>query len=477
MSNRTLVFTAERLLQILKSFPAANDYIVGFSGGADSTALLHALNTVRDQLDTSISAVHVNHGLHDDADLWQQQCEVFCRQNKIKLLCLRISLENRTGYGLEAEARHLRYEAISALLTTGTSLLTAHHADDQAETLLLNLMRGSGVDGLSAMPESRPLGSGLLQRPMLEFQNSAILDYLHKNKIEWTEDPSNQCLNHDRNFVRHEVIPLLEKRWPEISKRLFLTRKAMTGARRLLEKLSNDYIGQNLDHPYVLKITTQLMDDPELFKLVMRRWMKQSGRATIPVYRLEAFYLQVKQASHNPNIVVTWAGSSLRLYKQKLWLCSDTGILPCPAIEWTIGQNEIDLGNDIGRLVLEDQNMTGNRSENQSGSKMTDAPGKGFSILGRVDVEESVIDLGNHHKSLKNLFQAAGIPPWLRDYIPFCKLDGELVAMGDWCFGANIESWLTENNIRMNWYPNHPLLRYIHAQQHRQTVDPACAVR
>ncbi len=99
MSNRALAFTAERLLQVLQSFPVVNSYIVGFSGGADSTALLHAISTIQNQLDVPVSAVHINHGLHDDADLWQLQCETFCRQNGIKLVCLRIKLGNRSGKG------------------------------------------------------------------------------------------------------------------------------------------------------------------------------------------------------------------------------------------------------------------------------------------------------------------------------------------------------------------------------------------
>ncbi len=119
MTNRALPFTADRLLHILRSLPAVNTYIVGFSGGADSTALLHALSTIQDQLDAPVSAVHVNHGLHNDADLWQSECENFCAHHRIKLICLRIRLENRSGKGLEAEARHLRYEAISALLKAG----------------------------------------------------------------------------------------------------------------------------------------------------------------------------------------------------------------------------------------------------------------------------------------------------------------------------------------------------------------------
>ncbi len=211
-----LGFHCRTVLHILQSFPAVNAYVVAYSGGADSTALLHALCTIQNQLGVPLSAVHVNHGLHDDAGQWQQQCEHFCRQNNIELVCVRVDLKNCSGKGLEAEARHLRYEAISGLLEPGTGVLTAHHADDQAETLLLNLMRGSGIDGLSAMPDSRALGHGLLQRPLLGFQNNALRDYLRINGVEWTEDPSNQYLNHDRNFVRQEIIPLLEKRWPEV---------------------------------------------------------------------------------------------------------------------------------------------------------------------------------------------------------------------------------------------------------------------
>ena len=170
MSNRPSAFTAERLLHILRSFPQVNSYIVGFSGGADSTALLHAVNTLKDRLQVPFKAVHVNHGLHDHADTWQQECETFCREHDIELVCLAVYPRRNSGKGLEAEARQLRYDAICTRISDGDCLLTAHHADDQAETLLLNLMRGSGVDGLSSMPESRPLGKGLLLRPLLGFR-------------------------------------------------------------------------------------------------------------------------------------------------------------------------------------------------------------------------------------------------------------------------------------------------------------------
>lgn len=450
MSNRPLAFTAERLLHILRSYPAVDAYIVGFSGGADSTALLHALNAIEEQLEIPVSAVHINHGLHEHADLWQEQCEDFCRQNNIDLICLGINPDRNSGKGLEAEARHLRYEAISTLVRPGTCLLTAHHADDQAETLLLNLMRGSGVDGLSAMPDSRPLGDGLLQRPLLGFQGIALRDYLRDNNIEWSEDPSNQHLDHDRNFVRHEIIPLLEKRWPEVSKRLLLTRKAMTDARRLLERVADEYLEQNSTHPRVLQIPVEPCENPELVKLVIRRWIKQTGIPSIPAYRLEAFCEQVQAASRNHNISVRWGGWALHLYKQQLWLHEDREMLTCPTVEWPAGDTEINLGDDVGQFVLQ-------------GPDPVRPPGK-FIVSCRSNTDETAIYHGGHHKSLKNLFQSADIPPWLRDCIPLCAVDGSLVAMGDWCFDERFATWMSENNTRLSWHPRNPLLMFLHTQ-------------
>jgi tRNA(Ile)-lysidine synthase len=455
VTHKPQTFSAERLLQVLQSLPTAGAYIVGYSGGADSTALLHALSVVRDQLEAPVSAVHVNHGLHDDAEVWQSRCETFCRKYGVELISLNIKLEHGRGKGLEAEARRLRYEAISELLTPGACLLTAHHADDQAETLLLNLMRGSGIDGLSAMPESRQLGTGLLQRPLLDFQSLALRDYLRKHHIAWSEDPSNQHLNHDRNYVRHEIIPLLEQRWPEVSKRLLLTRKAMTGARHLLEKLADAYLEQHLDHPFVLSLTPGLFDS-DFFKLVLRRWIKLSGASSIPVYRLETLCQQVQGADSNHHVSVSWDGWLLHLYQQKLWLCSQEGVSACPSTTWIAGCTEIDLGSDVGRLALKHSDGTGE----------PDVPLGNFSVACRSNTPDATISHGGHHKSLKKLFQAASVPPWLRDCIPLCRFEDELVAIGDWCFSEKLTTWMSKNNVSLSWMPGHPLLQYLHGQQH-----------
>lgn len=462
MPKHLLAFSTDRLLHILQALPAVNRYLVGFSGGADSSALLFALSELQNQLTTPVSAVHVNHGLHQDAGLWQQHCEDFCARHAIDLTCLRIDLTRHSGKGQEAAARHLRYQAISALLRPNDCLLTAHHADDQAETLLLNLMRGSGVDGLTAMPECRALGSGVLQRPLLSFQSSALRNYLHHHNISWLEDPSNQDLSHDRNFLRHEIMPRLESRWPELGKRLLLTRKTLAGTRCLLETIADEYLQQYLPHPLVLNITPRLKQTSELLHLVVRRWIKRSGAPSIPACSLYALSGQVQKATSSHKIAIRWGGWLLRLYQQKLWLHRDVKITACPSVNWPVGPTEIDLGEDLGWLRLKGRCLA--------------ALPEGFSVGSRSSNKNDIIQLEKYHHKLKKLFQSAGIPPWLRDSIPLCKLNGELVAIGDWCCSEWFAGWLSENQSSLSWHPQNPLLQFIVAQQGSRGVDPAGVV-
>jgi tRNA(Ile)-lysidine synthase len=452
MSNRLPSFSATQLLNALKMLPAAERYLVGFSGGADSTALLYALTELTPQPGTPVTAVHVNHGIHADSNLWQEHCEAFCHRHSITLQCLAVEPGFRSGKGIEAEARHLRYEVISGLLGPGDCLLTAHHSDDQVETLLLNLMRGSGVDGLSAMPAHRALGAGSLQRPLLGFSNEALQRYLVENDIGWLEDPSNQSMNHDRNFVRHELIPLLENRWPGINKRILLTRAAMAETRSLLEPLADEYLMQHQVHRCVLGITSQIKRNPALFKLAIRRWLKIAGVHSVPARRLESLFQQIQQPSKSQRIAVDWCDWSLRWYKRQLWLQSTEELSSCPSVEWSSGQTHIDLGQNIGRLGF-------------SGLEQGHLPIV-IKVKSRKHSEGIGLKQGNHHKSLKNLFQAAKIPTWLRDSIPLCIVEGELVAVGDWWFSEQFTSWMLENNIKFYWQPGSALLKYLSAKQH-----------
>ncbi|MGD9265544.1 MAG: tRNA lysidine(34) synthetase TilS, partial [Lysobacterales bacterium] len=388
-----------------------------------------------------------------DAAQWQMRCGDFCDQLGVELASVDINPTGDSGKGLEAEARQLRYEAIAAQMTRGGALLTAHHADDQAETLLLNLMRGSGVDGLAAMPESRPFGRGLLQRPLLEFHANALRDYLAKHGVHWVEDPSNEVLDHDRNFVRHELVPLLEGRWPGLSKRLLLTRKAMGGARLLLEDLADDYLDSHLDGSLVLRIGPRAMDHPELFKLVVRRWLKSAGAPPIPHYRLDALHEQVNRPGDDHNIAIDWDSCSLRWYRQRLWLLTAGDIPACPQKPWPPGIASLALGDGLGHLLIEDAGPGG--------------LGAGLAVGNRATIEDARIIHGGHHRQLKNVFQEASVPPWLRDSIPLLVRGGEPVAVGDWYLADSFAEQLSDVGARLRWLPENPLLKFLQSQQGR----------
>jgi len=452
MSKRLPPFSADYLLHALQLLPSADSYLVGFSGGADSTALLHALASLKGQLDAPVRAVHINHGLHPQADKWQQHCEELARAWSVPFSSLTVHLEGN-GKGLEAEARELRYAALQSLMTVGECLLTAHHADDQAETLLLNLFRGSGVDGLAAMPIQRPLGQHRLMRPLLGVTGQSLRDYLQKNDIEWLEDPSNDKIDQDRNFVRHKVLPLLETRFQGITQRLLLSCESMSETRSLLEPVADQYLQTELVHALVLNTSKTLLESPALFKLVIRRWLANAGIPAIPGRQLNDLYEQVSTAGTDQNIDIAWAECHVRAYQSRLFLQRGDQPPACAPCIWPQGQSSIKLHDGLGRLSFQSSNPV--------------FPSGEITVTNRQEAPGLSLALPNHHQSIKNLFQSAKIPVWLRDSIPLILIDKQLAAVGDWSLSESFALWLTENNVKLNWQPEAPILQYIAGQQYK----------
>lgn len=187
---------------------------VGFSGGLDSTVLLHATSRLAGDAAFGLSALHVHHGLSPNADAWADSCRKFCERLGIPLTILKVIVPAGSGEGLEAAARRVRHQALSD--ESVDWILLAHHADDQAETVLHNLLRGSGVRGAAAMPVSR----GRVLRPLLGCGRAALLEYARAHRLEWIEDESNLDLRYTRNFLRRELIPAIESRFPRAGEQL-----------------------------------------------------------------------------------------------------------------------------------------------------------------------------------------------------------------------------------------------------------------
>ncbi|MDK9703589.1 MAG: tRNA lysidine(34) synthetase TilS [Sulfuritalea sp.] len=218
---------------------AGDSIVVGFSGGLDSTVLLHAANCVAKDTALAISALHVHHGLHSNADEWADSCARACQELSVPLTVLRVAVPRNTGEGIEAAARHVRHKALAEQPIRW--ILLAHHADDQAETVLHNLLRGAGVRGAAGMPESR----GRVLRPLLGLTRNELLAYARAHRVVWIEDGSNADRRYTRNFLRHEVLPLLASRFPKAGEQLAGAAGRFGEAATLLDDLAFLDLGAN----------------------------------------------------------------------------------------------------------------------------------------------------------------------------------------------------------------------------------------
>ena len=457
MSGKKTPFTPAGLLANLRQLPAPGTYWVAYSGGADSTALLRALHELGDEVGVRLKALHVNHGLHPDSDGWQHHCEEFCRSRGIHLRCTDISVNRKAGTGLEAEARRQRYAVAKALLNEGDFLLTAHHSDDQSETVLLNLMRGSGVDGLAGMPRTRQLGKGWLVRPLLSFSGQSLRTYLAGLDIDWIEDVSNADEAYDRNFLRHSLMPVLERRWTRASDKIALSAVYCREASELLSDVADTWLSACLVHPQVLKTNSLSDAGPARLKLVLRRWLHLRGAPPMPARRLEELCRQCGQASPEHHVKVSWDGWLVQLYRHRLWLQPAESLTECPNAEWST-PGTLDLGPVTGQLSIEpvEAGLPAN-----------------LKVSPRRGGEKIHLSPENLHRSVKNLLQEASVPPWLRASIPLLQLNGETVALGDWIIASSLQTWLSERGAALTWKPAEPLLKLVRSECLAVAVDPS----
>ena len=249
----------------------SNQCIVAYSGGVDSHVLLHQLVHTST---TSLLAVHVNHGLHHDADRWQQHCTDVCAALAVPFKAVRISVVKKPRHSLEAIARELRYQVFTELLAPGDVLVTGHNQNDQAETVLLQLMRGAGAKGLSGMPVEKPFASGVHRRPLLPMSRNEIEAYAREHQLQWIEDPSNTQDNFDRNFLRNKIIPELVVRREGVIGNITRSAKHLAVTTELLDELAA------IDYQLVQGVETACLSIPALTALsdsrqsnVLRYWL------------------------------------------------------------------------------------------------------------------------------------------------------------------------------------------------------------
>jgi tRNA(Ile)-lysidine synthase len=423
-------------LEVLAGQPAR--YVVAFSGGLDSTVLTHCIaSLVQQRGDASVLAVHVDHGLHSDSPKWSQQCAAFAAAHGIEFRSLSVSIPTSTGKGLEAAARDARYAVLTAELEPGDWLLSAHHREDQAETLMLNLIRGSGPDGVAGIGEARRLGEGWLVRPMLDVDRSAIEEYARREALDWVEDPSNTDRRFDRNFLRHEVMPQFKKRWPNIAARLQRSAAHAGEASVMLAELARidlDALGGEGSRLPIDGLSA--LPQPRQRNLI-RYSLRELGLAIPSSRQLEQVVSEVIPARIDAEPVVRWAGASVRRYRNALYLLPENLSVAIEAS--SVIDGELSLGEGLGTLLLVENADIG------VSQTLVDA---GLAVKSRVGGEEFRPQGQTHTRKLKKLLQEEGVVPWMRDRLPLVYAGARLVAVGDLWLADDA---VTKPGVALRW--------------------------
>lgn len=403
---------------------------VAYSGGCDSHALLYSLVALRSEITSDfkpqIKAIHINHGLSPLANAWEEHCRKTCEQLDVPYLAISVNAKKKKSSPEEA-ARYARYAEWRKLLQKDEVLLLAHHQDDQAETVLIQLLRGSGVKGLAAMPLQQSFSQGLLCRPMLNFLREEIYSYAVEHGLNWIDDPSNFDTDFDRNFLRHEVVPLLETHWPALKKTLSRSATHQAEADKLLTELAEqDWL--SVRNNKQIKIDSLMKLDEARQRNVLRYWLATICKLTLPdTNHLQRILSEVLTANEDAQPEVIWRGGDVRRFQGVLY-----------AQEKHIEENNEQILDwpDIGQpLVL---NNIGTRIMAKSSG------GVGLSQAKLLNTKVSVryrqggescrpVGRGQTHQ-LKKLFQEWQIPPWLRTSIPLVYVDGELAAVVGYCY-------------------------------------------
>ncbi|MDO9281896.1 MAG: tRNA lysidine(34) synthetase TilS [Methylotenera sp.] len=380
--------------------------LLALSGGLDSCVLLHLLAEVKHIFLFELQAMHVHHGLSPNADAWTALCAKMCESLHVPLQVVYVSVDPSSKQGIEAAARELRYQALfnhkfGEVLPD--YVVTAHHQDDQAETLLLQLLRGAGVKGLSSMAALDK--TRRLLRPLLDVPRQTLHEYAVQHQIEWCDDESNENTQYERNFIRHEVMPVLESRYQSVKSVLARTASHLAEANTLLDTLATLDAGELLLNNSLCLQGLNQLNTPRA-KNVLRWWFAQNQLAMPNAEHLTEIIQQLLNAKSDADLSIKLQHLTLKRYQQRAYLCIDNAAEPFDMV-WN-GEAALTLPNG-GQLQF--------KQVSGAGLALKFGMSK-LRITNRSGGERFKPNPLRPTRTLKHLLQEANIPPWQRDRLP-----------------------------------------------------------
>jgi tRNA(Ile)-lysidine synthase len=434
-----------RLTELLPEFPDV-PLCVAFSGGCDSTALLAALAQLP-HAPRALRALHIDHRLQPNSRRWSQHCRRIARRLQVPLGVRSADIVRARGESLEAAARAARYRLLGAALTEGEALLTAHHQDDQLETVLLQLLRGAGVAGLAAMPALAPLGSGVLVRPLLTVPRAALGDWVRTQRLPWVEDESNAQLRPDRNYLRMRVLPGVRERWPAAAATVSRSARHLAEAQQLLDALGEADAGRALCGAMLSARVLRRLP-PRRRRNALRFWISAAGLLAPPATRLEEIAGTLLAAREDAQPRVAWEGAEVQRHGDLLVLCaaaaSEPRPRPLPELAWPWRRRRTQvLPPPFGALVLE---------PDARGPLDLDALGPTLVLRGRRGGEQLRPVRGGPRRALKQLLQEARVPVPRRAQLPLLFDRGRLIGVADLWLDESVQAHAgSRRRARLLW--------------------------
>ncbi|WP_019613172.1 tRNA lysidine(34) synthetase TilS [Psychromonas ossibalaenae] len=436
MTDNDLLDSFSGQLNTLAAVQDKTEFHIALSGGLDSVVLLHLFARLRNRGgELSVCGHHVDHGLSANAQAWTVFCRDLCKELNIKFITSQVSLVKKSRTSIEALAREKRYLCLTEKLSEKAYLVTAHHQDDQLETVLLALKRGSGNTGLQGILSKQKLTCGHLIRPLLNFSRQQLESYAQAFALKWIEDESNSDQVFDRNFIRHSITPLLKQRWPAITKTAARTASLCQEQQTLLDEIG----GIDFQHCSMALLNQQVVDISSIKELsiarrnnVLRYWFKENNYSYPSSKQLLAIWQDVVLAGEDALPEIQFKGYSVRRYRGHLYLVKDLPAvsLPDSPVVWA-GEAQLNLLD--GRVKLQ-FSMIKDKVNNSDSICFKQGAEIAVCFRQQLPAKLSCRPAGrNGSRTVKKLLHEYHVPPWLRDFVPFILINGKLSsAVGLW---------------------------------------------